>query len=132
MNDNLVVIAGFCLLGLGLAYGVAHLPPRQDDKKITYVASGVKAEAIGSRQSGDLYPSERYWLKCERKWKDNWEMRQYCENNQEDAKAWASRTVIDDDIALHCTQKWPEDWEMFKYCANNQMEAKLSVKARRR
>ena len=59
-------------------------------------------------------------------------MRQYCENNQEDAKAWASRTVIDDDIALHCTQKWPEDWEMFKYCANNQMEAKLSVKARRR
>ena len=54
MNDNLVVIAGFCLLGLGLATGVAHLPPRQDDKKITYVASGVKQKP-SVRVSREIY-----------------------------------------------------------------------------
>lgn len=133
MNDNLTVIVGVCVVAGGIAYGMSHMsfgPAVPEEKKVVYVSSGTRAEDIGSRKVGNLYPDHRYWLKCERQWKDNWQMREYCENQQEAAKDWASSTVIDDDVAHRCARQWSDDWNMFKYCVNNQTTAKEKVKAR--
>lgn len=135
MNDNLAFVFGAGIIACGVAAGLVAYRPNaaaSDDKKIIYASSGTKAEDVGSRRKGDLYPDERYWLKCERAWKDNWSMREYCENNQEEAKRWASSTVIDDDVAIRCTRSWPDDWSMFKYCATQQMNSKDSVNSKRR
>ncbi len=135
MNDNLTLIVGACAVAGGIAYGMSHMSfgsPVPDEKKIVYVSAGTKAEDTGSRRTGDLYPDHRYWLKCEREWKDNWRMREHCEGRQESAKQWASSTVIDDDIAHHCAREWSDDWAMFKYCVNNQTTAKEKLRSRSR
>lgn len=134
MDDNVTVIAGASIVAAGLAYAGSQLtftsaPP--PEKKVVYVTAGTKAEEIGSRRKGDLFPDHRYWLFCERQWKDDWRMRDHCERSQDSAKSWASSRVIDEDIAHQCTRQWSDDWHMFKHCVNSQTSAKEKVTSRR-
>jgi hypothetical protein len=58
--------------------------------------------------------------KCETQWPDSVRMRDYCENEQEEARSRASGGWIDHRLAVACTGKWPHDWKMFMYCVDRE------------
>ncbi len=59
---------------------------------------------------------------CKDKWKTNYEMVEYCINNQTQASKNISR--YSGQILKNCTEKWKNNFEMIEYCTEKQNAAK--------
>jgi hypothetical protein len=93
------------------------------------VASAVTSEEMEeylARQSGRTphsdNPSRGYDGSisnlCQERWKNDYEMQEYCEKNQYSAKA-----RIGGRSNSLCADRWGNDYEMYEYCMNNQENA---------
>ncbi len=56
---------------------------------------------------------------CRDRWNNDYEMQEYCENNQHRAK----ERMRGRSNAL-CSERWGNDYEMYEYCDNNQEGAR--------
>lgn len=134
-----VASGAFAVAG-GMAYGTGQMAATTSPAQVEQLAP--PAEPVGAKPidsptvaavppgAGSL-PDHRYWLKCERTWKSNWQMREVCETAQEKAKQWAVSTVIDDDVGQLCGRRWSDDWVMFKACVDQQASAKARLMSKR-
>jgi hypothetical protein len=59
---------------------------------------------------------------CRDKWGKNFEMREYCMDNQRKARRQLSGYPAD--VLEFCKQKWRDNYQMIEYCARNQSAAK--------
>jgi hypothetical protein len=70
---------------------------------------------------------------CTAKWATNYEMVEYCEKQQETAKAAmaarqsSNRSLLYDDIRRECDRKWEGDYEMRDYCETQQLGASQRI-----
>jgi hypothetical protein len=63
---------------------------------------------------------------CKARYPLDYEMRDVCIRNQDEAKLTANTIRIDDDVRVLCAERYPHDWSMYLVCSKKQMSAKLS------
>lgn len=86
---------------------VRSMSPPPDAKKPT------DSENSNERSAGEF---------CRDKWGKNFEMREYCMDNQRKARRLLNGYPTD--ILEFCKRKWHDNYEMIEYCAKNQSAAK--------
>lgn len=62
--------------------------------------------------------------KCSKEYPDDFSMRRYCEQRQDEARDKVGNW-IPDDIARKCTNEWSADWVMFVHCAEQQVKSQM-------
>lgn len=90
--------------------GQATTPQRQQES----------STAVSSYSSPDVDIRES----CRRVHKDNYEYRDICERNQEEAKAEIAGMNVPDEIASYCDRVHDSSYEYRKICYENQIKAK--------
>lgn len=86
---------------------VRSLSPPPDAK------NSSDTESSNERSAGEF---------CRDKWGKNFEMREYCMDNQRKARRQLSR--YSPDVLEFCKRKWRDNYQMIEYCAKNQSAAK--------
>lgn len=103
------------------------------DTEKTYAANGIKPPtgprltlsekiaAVASKTPTNIRQ------RCEEKWKDDFQMRVYCEEQQREAMDEINRRVMtspqQQNIRIGCENKWGGDFQMRNYCEEQQLEA---------
>lgn len=89
-------------------------PPRQ---------KFIKSEETGQQTTPSIKSS------CEREWKDDYRMVEYCIKQQ--TEAWSNLRGWSGSIKDKCAKEWGTDYRMVEYCTKKQSEAKGNLDSMR-
>jgi hypothetical protein len=106
------------------AAAMPYMPPAATDQSVVYTI-GQSGSSSGSITNDPDITSQ-----CAAKWKTDYRMVAYCQNEQQEAKTKLARGNSHgisgptfDEIRRGCTAKWGKDYRMRVYCEEEQVKA---------